>query len=767
MKKESKTSHRSSAPVAQLNIDNLTRMLDQLSDEPERIRRPRVDEIFRAIRFELPYSVPVINATLAASLSSDAPHYYDDLTLNEMVVQLTKALFNPAQVDSIAEAVHVYYSARFRGEKEYATTIVEPVLAANPLTAFPPEVWPHFQELALTVMEKIIHEKQSRGLPGHTSQSVLELIQPFIYYRLANPELEKIKLGQPQVFKKWLTSVAHDGYEKINDAQKFRQIQNEKEEAFETLKKFITSKTYNKTTINRHLDKIRIAQNEKNKNHAKLNKRLDEFFSAQIVLAKSADELRGRFHEKLRRLFAKADTDPAVYATEDPTHNAYESAYQQIKDDLGALNKLINLVTTIEKNYSKSLMISLLGGSNVNNLHAILNDTLLGRPTKKRDPHTGAMVSARDGGYPQKTVPEIYDILISELQKFRNQVSGLFSNPLKLQIQHGIEELSAIKNTLTLTEEPEAEETAPVPAEVPADAQTEKPAETTAAAQPVEVENPAEVTPPPPAPLSTPEPDAEPENLLTPLLVEEDEAKNIFPLSPTLPPIIPPEPENKPAAEETVDEKLFKLETEHQISDTDFEPDTVYTTISTPPDDTVTDPEFQYPQEPEAAPTASTPPATSEPVVPDLDLVFDDTNEIPEIQLEPVHVQETPSNEPAGDPGLAIMSNYQLGSFTEAVHDAWKIMLVNAVNKNENAEEMDLHAITSEQEVFLYVICALVQQVAAINEESLQGEKKEILQSISTLLQAALKDPLEENNWSFFEGPRRDDVDRAIAMLKA
>jgi hypothetical protein len=84
-----------------------------------------------------------------------------------------------------------------------------------------------------------------------------------------------------------------------------------------------------------------------------------------------------------------------------------------------------------------------------------------------------------------------------------------------------------------------------------------------------------------------------------------------------------------------------------------------------------------------------------------------------------------------------------------------------AINNN-----IDLAILAGENEVRFYVICDLAQQIAAIEESKLNLEQKDILQSTKTVFLVALSNPVDENNWSFFEGTHRDDIDRAISMLQ-
>ena len=142
--------------------------------------------------------------------------------------------------------------------------------------------------------------------------------------------------------------------------------------------------------------------------------------------------------------------------------------------------------------------------------------------------------------------------------------------------------------------------------------------------------------------------------------------------------------------------------------------------------------------------------------------------EVPAVKQE-ASVEAAVKLEPAEsivpeDSGIQIIKNYELGEFEKPIKDAWQTMTANAKTTSSNPDDVAL--LLQENSVQLYVICALAQQIAAIEENQLRPEQKEILQSIRAVLLAALVDPQNENNWSCFEGIRRDDIDRAIAALQ-
>jgi hypothetical protein len=744
MKKESQD--RPAPP--HLNIEKLLRTLEALSKENTRISRTRLDEIFRALRFELPYSSAIINAALAFALFADSPRNSADTTLNDVVIHLSKALINPTQVTGLAQAIQAYYQSRKKTESEYAAENIEAVLEANPLDAFPESSWEDLREMTLTVMDKIVSEKLARRIPGYKSQSVLELINPFLHFRLANTDLEKVKMAHPQVFKKWLTNIAHDGYEKINSEKKFTLILQEKEAAFSSLKAYIISKSQNKASLSRYIERISFSQKDKNKKIDSLNKILDEVLSEKSIIADSAVLLRARFYDNLRKLFATAEKNTAIYQSESSIQEAQNKAYAQIKNDLAAVEKILHIFTEFEKNYAKNLMVALLGRANLNHIRAILIIALLGPIVKKRDLNSGNSILVHDGGYPQNKLKDIITYLINELQKLIDNVTGMFSAAFKQHAEQAIQQLTALTTNLLPDEKFEA----------PSEAALETPAleiNVEAVIAPPRVEIPEETPtvkktfgPIPKSRFEMTEPIINHEPMVEPTekTVEQAPVQETS-KTPTAPEVsnelletlVAPEPSNEPL------ETLDAQGPSNESSETQ----------------TAVEPINETPVEP--VPVSDPAETPSEPELPDED--FDDEI-IPVIEFEPVAFKSAgPEESMVSDPGLAIMNNYELSDFKEPVHEAWKTMLVKAVSAQPDVS--DVNIIAQEQAANFYVICDLVQEVADINEDMLSPENKEMLISIQTLLLAALKDPLEENNWTFFEGARRNDVDRAIAILKS
>ena len=421
-----------------LNIDKLVEDLDQLAEQEIRIARRTIDEIFRAMRFQLPNAAQVITPNLASVLLTDSPHAAKDTTLNTVVISLGKILMNPTQTEALAEAVQVYYHARKITEKEYAAEIAHEVLENNPLKIFPENTRASLQELASAIMEKIINEKQSRKTPGYQPHTVLDLITPYFLYKLANPDLELLKKSRAQDFKTWISNVGLEGYDKIHHEAKFAQIQREKEIAFGEFKKFLATKITNKATFIKNVDKIRFSQTDRNEKHDELADALSDFLSIKSILGQSAPELRNRFHAKLRRLFNTADQNPENFRSEEAVMTAHDEAYKNIEKDILAVKDIVLAITTLEKNYAKKFLNSLFGKSNIQVINDILTDALLGSLAKRRDLTTGQVRLTREGGYPQKNLTEILTGLTNQLQVTHDRIKGVFSASLKQELEQTI-----------------------------------------------------------------------------------------------------------------------------------------------------------------------------------------------------------------------------------------------------------------------------------------------------------------------------------------
>jgi hypothetical protein len=738
-----------------LNIDLLMDEIERLSQETSRISRKKVDEIFRFMRTELPNSQQVITASLANILLTDSPHAATDTTLNTIVIHLVKILSNPSQTSALAEALQVYFHARKITEKEYAAEIANEVLENNPLAAFPENSRPGLQDLSFTVMEKIINEKQSRKTQGYKPHSILELVNPYLHYKLANPEIERLKTTMQPVFRNWMTNIGQEGYEKINHEKKFAMVQQEKEAAFSEFKKYLASKAPNKATLVKFIDKIRHSQIDRNEKHAALSSHLDTFLTTKSILAKSALEFRARFHQKLRKLFNLSDQNPDIFRSEEAMLAAHEEAFRNVDNDVTSIDKIIFNITEVEKIYAKNFLNSVLGKSNLAMINSLVLDTLLGPLVSRRDIASGTMQVQREGGYPQKNLVEIYDTITHQLQTAHDLIKGAFSSTLKQQLQQCVHNLEIIKQDLVIYPDAITVVTKPTLVATPAH-------------EPAVVEK---ITP----------------------VIEQPKIKLVENSDSTIESSYVPKRSAK--LSDNLDVKIIpsllkdEFKTDERL---EFTAPAPTDTKSYTPEENVTfaDPQVEkadkQSEEPlileESKVAAIDPPplqiddsfAFEEPVVTPKPLQIDESFSFEEPFSRPKPLLDTEEDfilepaqtpRPATDPGILIMTNYRLGEFEQPVLAAWQTMTA-ASQKEAINNNIDLAILAGENEVRFYVICDLAQQIAAIEESKLNLEQKDILQSTKTVFLVALSNPVDENNWSFFEGTHRDDIDRAISMLQ-
>lgn len=739
-----------------LDIDSFIQTLDTLAEESNRITRKKMDETFLTMRSELPNASHVITSALAAVLLVDSPHAATDTTLNNIVISLGKILCNPSQTEALTEAMQVYYHARKITEKEYAAEIANEVLENNDLKGFPESARSGLQELSLAIMEKIINEKLSRRTPGYKSHSILELVNPYLHYKLANPELERLKLTSSQAFRTWITNIGQEGYEKINNEKKFTQIQREKEAAFNEFKKFIGPKTPNKAALAKLIDKIRISQIDRQEKHNLLADRLDSFLTTKSILGKSALELRQRFHNKLRKLFNLADQNPDLFRNDVALLDAHEDAFNNVENDISAIKKIILTIADLEKNYNKSLLNSVLGRSNLNTINASIQDVLLGPLMKRRELSTGRIRIARDGGYPQKNLLDLYDSTINQLQINRDMLKGAFSTALKQGIESGINDLEMIKGDLKTFSEPHIV-TKPtlVPPLPPESVMNDKT---------------PHVTETPKIKLVATETVMEKPVVKTPQVETSVEAPIVETVASATAENVTAE-NTSPAPEKTEEPhyasiKVAKADTKNEpriissLLRDEFKPTAKVATGS------AMTAEYSNTSKINPKPTPAAQENLAVKQEPQQEQAETKPDEIEEdFTLEPIKKAEPAAPTALTEPGFLIMKNYQLGEFENPIQEAWKNMVATA-EQSFASDPASMLLTVKDNEIQLYVICDLLQQVAAIDSNRLNEQQKEILQSIRAVLLAALANPLEENNWSCFEGIRRDDIDRAIAALQ-
>ncbi len=344
-------------------LDKLMRDIERTSKLETRLNRAGIDAIFLAIRRDIPYSTPIITATLASKLLADSSHLSSDLTLNVVVVNLSKALFNPGQKDELEQLVNNYFSARKKTEKQYSLKISEGLLNTYSLQEFPERARPALQQLTHALVEKLINEKQSRKIPGYKPESILEIINPILYHRI-HPEIERVKTGQSLVFRQWLNTIAHEGYEKVSDETVLTMIHNEKEGAFKAFKKALGNKFPNAEALEEYLEILRYLQTNRKEHHENLNILLSDFLKPE--LGAIAKELHTRCHERLRKLFNAADKNSAIYRSEETIETAHAQVFAEMEDELAIVKKIVVTMDIIKKNYSRNFLQAIAGAKNLN-----------------------------------------------------------------------------------------------------------------------------------------------------------------------------------------------------------------------------------------------------------------------------------------------------------------------------------------------------------------------------------------------------------------
>lgn len=669
-------------PREPLGIEKLMSNLEHASDETRRLPRDITIAIIRQILNEIPYASKVVSIQLAECLLSDAPHIQTNLALNQVVVNLGKSLCDPHQIDAIDLAVQTYIRDRQIQEKEYAALLLNEVIVAADLQLFADNIRPALRELAQIILEKIINEKQLRKAPGYRLQPLIEIIEPFLYKRLSSIELDRVKALQPLAFRKFVNSIAHNGYEKITDDKKLSQIHKEKETAFNVFKNLITEHLPHANSIKQFQEGMLYLQKDKNHWHALLKSQANELLKSiepKIDDETLINDLKLRFNEKLRRNLYFSDQNPHIYNDEEAIKHAHEEAYHQVENDMVSAIKLISIVSSVDENYSKKFFQQFFGLSYLSSIKAALLDGLFGKVTLRIDPDTLEKQEIRMGGYLQKNLVDIYTYVIARLNNISDTVTGIYSIKLKDELIRALAELEIAKTEMSIV----------IPKVV------QKPKIELPIVQPIDMTKP--VTPI----LTEPAPKEE----LAPSLLDEQ-----FDLEPT--PVIEPPPIVK---EEPVKEEPKPLEVG----------------------------EFESELESEVQPISLEPVSKTEPA---------ETGTLGQAAQASI------------DSGVRIMKNYQLGAFEKSVQQAWQTMVTAS---SDSASDDIQTGIGSDNEVRLYVICDLAQQVSAIQEANLSPEHKEALQNIKSKLIEALKNPLDEANWDYFEGTQRDIIDGALAAISS
>lgn len=660
-----------------LGIKLLVSNLEHLKKDPHRLNREKIHKIIHQAVNEIPYASTIIPVTLADNLLADAPQKQDDLTLNEVVVNFIKAVFNPLQKDDLINLLQIYFHERKKTEKEYALDILKIIPFEKELHTFPERQWTILKDLALSIIEKIISEKELRKASDYAPHSLFEIIQPIIYHRLYHIELERIRATQQSAFRKFVNSIAKEGYEKIIDNEKLLQVLKEKEIAFNSFKNAIINKVPNDVDFQRFLDIFIFLQKDTIYKNLMLQKQLDTFLKSKLNFS---EQLRNRFNKKLHNNLHHVDLDILLYDSDQTIKNTHDEIAKEIQYEASAIKNLISTVDKIKKNHKKRTLYLPFANKIWQEIENSLTDALLGKIVMKPDPITLEKRAIRENGYPQQNLVEIYMNMCQSLNVISNHVSGIFSQSLKKDILSVIHQLKQVSKKLTITPQKIMAEPEPF---IPVSEIEEEKVE----APPQEIALEKEEPQPPSVEEVTPIPEKiEPK----PLEIEFEEEEPIV-LAPT------------------------------EIKEEE--------------------------------------PIVSAPV---------ETKEEEPIVLAPVETKEAETYDETTqgslDAGIIIMKNYQLGPFEIPVKDAWKKMVIASSTPNMDMEAEGL-VLPSDNEVRLYVICDLMQQVASIDETHLGEEQKKAYQTIKNQLLEALKNPVLDENWNYFEGFQRDIIDATLGNL--
>ncbi|MHB1949100.1 MAG: hypothetical protein ACYCQI_13410 [Gammaproteobacteria bacterium] len=750
----------------ELGIEQLSINLGQISKETRRLTRAEVLGLIQQLWNDLPYATQVIPMHLSDSLLADTPQNKADLTLNEVILNLALSLYNPYQKEDVAILIKTYLHNRKATEREYADLVLNEVLHEKDLAIFPQQVRPGLKELAKFVIEKIIHEKQLRKTPNYDPQPLISIVVPIIYHRLYNVELERVRSTQQAAFRKWINNIAQDGYEKVIHPNKLLAILQEKENAFSEFKDAIAGMVPEQPEVNKFYYLLLFIQKDKAQKTAALKNQLDDFLKK--VQPQLAQPLTIRFTDRLRKAFHHTDVNVEIYQTEDTIKQAHDKIFNAIQYEADVIKNLITIVSSIKSNYKKSILYMPVSSQSLAEIDTALMDILLGKNLLKPDPITTIPRYIREGGYPQKTLRELYGETIKSLQSSMENVSGMFAAKLKAEISRAIDALrtadKTLKQGLSIPEIKKpgqeqvspAQASAPIPAKEVETPKTELPevtkepepsitpeptvvAESVKAEEKPEPQKITETSEPQkaaatPTPLgeetSVPEPKFEPK----PLQIEFEEE------TPEPEKTLTPQPpvEETPTSEPKFEPKPLQIDFEEETP----EPEKVVT--PQPPVEETPTPEPKFEPKPlqiefeENEPTA--PPATESET-------YDQTTQA------------------ALDAGIVIMKNYQLGEFEKSIQLAWKKMVTAPATSTTEGQEGSL-ILPTDQNVRLYVMCDLAQQISAINAELLPDEQKQALENIKKQINQALANPLDENNWDYFEGMQRDIIDATLNALQ-
>lgn len=673
-----------------IGVGKLIFSLEQIQSQTERLTREIIVGFCRQLLNEIPYAFWVIRTSLADSLLTDAPQSRTDLTLNTSISNLGQALFNPAIKDDLASLVKNYLRDRKNTEREYASTIAAIILGEIDFSVFPERSHAALRDLAQSIIENVINEKQSRKTHRYQPQALFSLIEPVVHNRLYNLELDKIKVTHYLLFRKFVNMVAQEAYSQVNDHNILNKIQLEKNTAFNTFNEALANSVPSLSDLENFQKRLGFLQLDIQHLQASLKIKLDEFLTVKnpkTNLGILSLQLRGRFSEKLRRALHNADQDISIYQHEATIKQAHQEAYHEILNDVTALQKLITQTLLIQSNYSRNLLRMFYGKQYLAMIEIALLDVLLGQVILKTDLDTAETRAVREGGYPQKNITELYAQMASSLIKIGESVKGVFSDKLKAEIFRVTDWLQHSSKDLKIMTRLSTDKMPLAPSSIPA-------------------------------------------NQLKTEIIKPKPVLKVVPPAPVAEPLPPVEPIAPSTPEPKFEAKPLIIE------------------------------EVTTPETPEPKP-----------------LIVEETAEIKEPEPKPLILEEVSAtpleiNEPevldqatlaAVETGTRIMSNYRLGDFEPIVLQAWKAMITSESEVTEGMESGLI--IPSDNEVRLYVICDLMQQIAVIPIAQLTSEQKQRLEEVKSQLINALKNPMDDINWDYFEGNQRDEIDRLLASL--
>ncbi|MDR3477379.1 MAG: hypothetical protein P4M14_05040 [Gammaproteobacteria bacterium] len=424
-----------------LSLDTLLAALANAKAETTRLTRYSVDEIFHLIMSEIPYAFQIIPRLLAEILLDDSPQKSKNLSLNEVVICLGHAVFNPAQKEELSQLVKTYLIDRKKTEKEYATTILNNILNENTLTPFPESVQASLRELAQTIIESVINEKQLRKVPGYIPRPLTDITRPIVYSKLYNLELDRLKFSHRAAFRKFVSSISYDSYDKIQDTDLLIAILQEKENAYNHFKDAIARKAPNEENLIKFQNLLKFEQFDRNRKFATLKKMLDEFLKVDNVknpLGYLSHHLRLRFSEKLQKLLFSTDINADTYLSEATIKEMHDKEFHEVEYDVNAVKTLMAEVLNIQTNFKKNFFHVLTGSKYFAMIEGALVNALLGSSAIKTDPLTGKKSGVRDGGYLKASLPTIYAQAAGRLKVIADSVTGLFAEKLKGEIRTGI-----------------------------------------------------------------------------------------------------------------------------------------------------------------------------------------------------------------------------------------------------------------------------------------------------------------------------------------